>query len=63
MANLAALGALFVALLAAPLALGTYVVVQRSSQRAALLWFGLLAGLLGLSLLFAAVGLWLVTLA
>ena len=57
MAGLAAEVAVFVSLFAAPLALGSYVVVQRASRVWLWLWFGGLVGLLGLSLLAAALGL------
>jgi predicted lipid-binding transport protein (Tim44 family) len=49
--------ALFLALVAAPLALGSYVVVQRASPRTISLWFGGLAALLLLGLLTGAFGL------
>ncbi len=52
-----ALMALFCALLAAPLALGSYVVVQRAGERALTLWFGAISGLLLLALLAGILGL------
>ena len=52
-----ALVAVFVALFTAPLILGSYVVVQRTSERLVHLWFAAMVGLLGLSLLAAAAGL------
>ena len=53
----AALTGLFVALFAAPLVLGSYVVIQHQSPRWQMLWFGLLTALLLLSLLAAILGL------
>ena len=52
-----AIAALLLALVAAPLALGSYVVVQRASERTITLWFGSLAALLLLSLVAGAIGL------
>jgi hypothetical protein len=57
MATIAALAGLFLALFLAPLVLGSFVVVQRSSERGLQLWFGLLTALLALSLLAGVVGL------
>ena len=45
MAGIAALVTIFTALFAAPLVLGSYVVVQRASPRALLVWFGFLTAL------------------
>ena len=56
-ASYAALASLFVALLVAPLALGSFVVIQRSSERITTLWFGALTALLLMSLLTATLGL------
>ena len=50
-----ALSSLLVALLLAPMVLGTHVVVMRSSRRLALTWFLVLIGLMLVSLTLAAI--------
>jgi hypothetical protein len=45
MADIAALVSIFTILFAAPLVLGSYVLVQGMSPRALLVWFGFLTGL------------------
>jgi hypothetical protein len=45
MAGIAALVTIFTALFAAPLALGSYVVVQRANPPVLLAWFGFLTAL------------------
>jgi hypothetical protein len=57
MSGALALTGLLVALLAAPLVLGTHVVVQRASRRVVVVWFGALVGLTMLSLVLGAIAL------
>jgi hypothetical protein len=57
LAQAAAVVALLTAVFAAPLVLGTYVVIQRASERQLRLWLAALLALLLLVLLTAAAGL------
>jgi hypothetical protein len=60
MSDAAALSGLLVALLVAPLVLGTHAVVQRAGRRLALMWLSALIALMVLSLGLAAAALFLV---
>jgi hypothetical protein len=57
LANVAAIVAVFTALGAAPLVLGTYIAVQHAGPLHVRLWFGGILLLLGLSLIAASIGL------
>jgi hypothetical protein len=57
MAGLAAILVIATALLAAPLALGSYVVLQGTNRRAYVAWFGLLTALCTTTLAVGAVAL------
>lgn len=57
LAQAAAVVALLTAVFAAPLVLGTYVVIQRASDRQTRLWFAALVALMLVVLLTAAAGL------
>jgi hypothetical protein len=62
-ASLSALASILVAVFAAPLVLGCYVVLQRLEPPGRLVWLGLLTGLLGLGLAAGLLGLVLLILA
>jgi hypothetical protein len=57
MAGLAAIAVIATALLAIPLALGSYVVLQGASRRVHLAWFGLLTALCTTALVVGAIAL------
>jgi hypothetical protein len=57
LAQAAAVVALLTAVFAAPLVLGTYVVIQRASERQLRLWLAALVALMLIVLLTASVGL------
>lgn len=62
MAGSLAIACLLTVLFAAPLALGSYVVVPRSDARALVVWFGLLTALFGVALAAGALALVFLTL-
>ena len=57
MAGLAAIAVIATALLAIPLALGSYVVLQGASRRVHLAWFGLLTALCTTALVVGTIAL------